>query len=134
MFSLDLKTRTIEHIPWSENQPKDFNNPHIHRNTYTKSVVLNNRVYMFSNLSETNPTPLKIIDFSLRQLFPINSKEFKPSCSRINYSLSNYKNKIFLYAGLNEQNKLLDSMDDFDAYTYKFSAVKYRGDFIPKGR
>ena len=25
-------------------------------------------------------------------------------------------------------------MDDFDAYTYKFSEVKYRGDFIPKGR
>lgn len=25
-------------------------------------------------------------------------------------------------------------MDDFDAMTYKFQLVKYRGDFIPKGR
>ena len=78
-------------------------------------------MYIFSNLSNTNISPLKIIDFNLNRMFHVNFPEHKPSCCRINYSISNYKNKVYLFGGLDENNKLIDSMDDFDATTYKFT-------------
>lgn len=39
-----------------------------------------------------------------------------------------------MYGGLNSENKVLDTVEDFDATTYKFSSVKIRGEFKPKGR
>jgi hypothetical protein len=67
-------------------------------------------------------------------MFPMYFESNKLSSTRINYSVSNYKNKVYLYGGIDESNKMLESMDDFDATTYKFSAIKYRGDIIPKAR
>ena len=89
---------------------------------------------MFSNISDTNPSPVKIVDIKLQRMFPIQFKEFKPSTARINYSISNYKHKVYLYGGLNEKSKIIETMDEFDATTYKFQQVKYRLDFKPKGR
>ena len=36
--------------------------------------------------------------------------------------------KIYLHGGLNDKNEVVDSMDVFDAMTYKVSEVKYRLD------
>ena len=89
---------------------------------------------MFSNLSPLNNSPLKIIDIKESKIFAINSGEFKPSTIRVNYSISNYRHKVYFYGGLDENNKILETMDEFDGTTYKFSLVKYRGDYKPKGR
>ena len=70
----------------------------------------------------------------MRRFFSLEFKEFRPSCTRVNYSISQYKQKVYFYGGIDDQNKVLQSMDDFDASTYKFTAVKYRGDYIPKAR
>jgi len=37
-------------------------------------------------------------------------------------------NKVYLYGGLNAQNEVIESMEMFDACTYKMSVVKYRLD------
>ncbi|CDW83734.1 kelch repeat protein [Stylonychia lemnae] len=119
---------------WSEDQEEDPNNPHIQRTSYSRSVVINDRIYIFTNLSENISSPLKIIDLNLKRLFPIQFKKFGPTTTRINYSISNYKHKVYFYGGLNENSKILETMDEFDATTYKFQQVKYRLDFKPKGR
>lgn len=36
---------------WSSDQEIDANLPHLHRNVYVKSVMINNRFYVFQNLS-----------------------------------------------------------------------------------
>lgn len=58
----------------------------------------------------------------------------KPTECRINYSICTSGNKIFIYGGINEKNQILGSMEVFDCQTYKFTAVKYRGDYTPKAR
>ena len=59
----------------------------------------------------------------------------QPSSARINYAITECNNKVYFYGGLDEKNQILGSMDVFDACTYKFSTMKYRGDgFKPKGR
>lgn len=70
----------------------------------------------------------------MRRMFPIEFKKFGPSTSRINYSIANFKHKVYLYGGLDEQAKVIENMDEFDASTYKFTQVKYRLEFRPKGR
>lgn len=60
--------------------------------------------------------------------------ENRPSTVRINYSMANFKNKIYLYGGLDQDNKILDTVDEFDVTTYKFNHVKIRGESKPKGR
>ncbi len=60
--------------------------------------------------------------------------ENRPSTIRINYSMAHFKNKIYLYGGLDQDNKILESIDEFDVTTYKFNHVKIRGEFKPKGR
>lgn len=70
----------------------------------------------------------------MNQIFPIVSSKYAPSVSRINYSLSSWKHKVYLYGGLDSNNKILESMDEFDASLYKFTPVKYRLDFKPVGR
>ena len=39
-----------------------------------------------------------------------------------------------MYGGVNEKSQILATMDAFDCCTYKFSPVKFRGDYTPKGR
>jgi hypothetical protein len=58
----------------------------------------------------------------------------KPSTARINYSIAECNSKVYFYGGLNEKSEVQSTMDVFDACTYKFSPVKYRGDFVPKAR
>lgn len=70
----------------------------------------------------------------MRKMFPLNVNNYKPSATRVNYSIANFKNKIYIYGGMDEDNKMLQSMDEFDAMTYKFQNLKYRGGFTPKGR
>jgi hypothetical protein len=50
----------------------------------------------------------------------VHPLDFKPSCVRSGYSVGLFKNKAFLYGGINEKNEILDTMDEFDATQYKF--------------
>lgn len=43
-------------------------------------------------------------------------------------------NKIYLYGGISDQNEVLETMEVFDAQTYKMSEVKYRLDARAAGR
>ncbi len=47
--------------------------------------------------------------------------ENKPSSTRVNFSVASYKNKVYFYGGMNLENKILDSLDEFDVTTYKFN-------------
>eukprot|EP00347_Sterkiella_histriomuscorum_P022030 403331930 len=122
----------ISQIEWSQDQEKDENNPHIERSQYQRSVVINERLYIFSTASKISP--VKVFDFNMKRMFPITFPKFGPSITRINYSIANFKHKVYLYGGLDDQAKIIDTMDEFDASTYKFTQVKYRLDFKPKGR
>lgn len=81
---------------------------------------------------------VKVVDLNLRRIFGVDltksRPENKPQSVRVNYSLTNYKNKVYIYAGMNQHNEILQSLDEFDVTTYKFNQVKFRGDFKPKGR
>lgn len=57
----------------------------------------------------------------MNRLFPIQFNKFGPSTTRINYSISNFKHKVYLYGGLNDKSKIIETMDEFDATTYKFT-------------
>ena len=65
----------------------------------------------------------------------------------MNYSACQFKNKVYLYGGMNDSvvkseendvqrpsNRILNSMEIFEAITWKFTAIKYRGDLTPQGR
>lgn len=101
-------------------------------------------MYIFSNLSPEGASRLggnsiiKIVDFNLQRIFGVDltksRPENKPSSTRVNFSVASYKNKVYFYGGMNLENKILDSLDEFDVTTYKFNLVKFRGDFKPKGR
>lgn len=99
-----------------------------------KSVTINNRLYLFTNISNQLQYPVKIVDFNLQRLFTVkfDSEAMKPSVSRLNYSIAGYKHKAYLYGGIDQNSQILTSMDEFDATTYKFNQVKYRGEFKPK--
>ena len=74
--------------------------------------------------------------FNVR-LLPTTKKDDPPnhpSSARLNYALAECGNRCYLYGGTDSTNKVLETMDVFDARTYKFAPVKYRGDWVPKGR
>jgi len=71
-------------------------------------------------MNTSNITPVKVIDFEMLRMFPIISKKHVPSTTRINYSLSHWKHKAYLYGGVDNNNKILESMDEFDCSIYKF--------------
>ena len=52
----------------------------------------------------------------------------------MNYAIAQMNNKIYLYGGLNDRNQVLESMEMFDACTYKMTNVKYRLDARAMGR
>ena len=107
-------------------------------------MTINGRLYIFSNLSpesaarKESSSPVKIIDFALKKAFGVDFSSAKPDnrpqTIRINYSIANYKHKVYLYGGLNWESHTLETVEEFDATTYKFSNLKIRGDFKPKGR
>lgn len=118
--------------------------PYKERSVYVRSVVINNRLYIFANLSpegaarQEGSCVVKIVDFSLRRMFGVDMTQSKPenrpSAVRLNYSLAHYKHKVFIYGGINQANEVLGTIDDFDATTYKFTHVKIRGEMKPRGR
>lgn len=61
----------MERIEWSEDDDQNLNNPHIHRTAYVGSVFINDRLYLFTNIAPENVSPVKIVDFNQRRLFPI---------------------------------------------------------------
>ena len=93
-------------------------------------------MYLFTNLSSANTCSVKIVDPCLKRLFNVKlvGEKNKWSSARINYSIASFQNKVFLYGGLDENSKVLNTMDIFDACTYKITAQKFRGDYTPKGR
>lgn len=136
LYKYDDDTQTVTEEEWSEEQVDDINSPHIHRTADVRSVVLNDRFYLFQNVSETNLSCVKVVCPILKRMFTIKlaGTDNKPSCSRVNYSIASFQNRVFLYGGLDENTKVLGSMDVFDAITCKFQPVKYRGDYTPKSR
>ena len=66
--SVDADSK-IKLVPWSPQQENDPNLPHCHRNVHSRSVSLNNRLYVFQNLSPENDRAIKVIDPSLRRIF-----------------------------------------------------------------
>ena len=54
---------------WSAEQEINPNLPHQPRNVHVRAAVLNNRFYVFQNLSASNPQAIKVIDPSLRRIF-----------------------------------------------------------------
>ena len=57
-----------------------------------------------------------------------------PQAHRVNYSICSHKNKAYIFGGLNENNEVLDTTEVFEAHTFKFIPVKYRGDQKPVAR
>jgi len=104
---------------------------YVEKTSYLRSVTINNRMYIFSNLSPEGASRLggssiiKIVDLNLCRVFGVDltksRTENKPSSTRVNFSLASYKNKVYLYGGMNLENKILDSLDEFDVTTYKFN-------------
>jgi hypothetical protein len=79
------------------------------------------------------------VDFGLKGIFPldlfVSKPENRPSTIRVNYSLALFKHKVYLYGGMNWDNHVLDTVEEFDASTYKFNLHKIRGEYKPaKGR
>jgi hypothetical protein len=112
------------------------------RSVNFKCIALNNRFYIVENLTPSNKLPIKVLDPALRMIVPItlcpntaaDGPPNMPSSTRFNYAIAECNNKIFMYGGLNEKQELLGCCDMFDCCTYKFTPVKYRGDYTPKGR
>ena len=64
----------------------------------------------------------------------LTGQDNKIATARINYSIATMNNKVYIYGGINEKSEIINSMEIFDATTYKFSEVKYRGDHKALGR
>ena len=68
-------------------------------------------------------------------MFSLDKLKSKPKEPRINYSICNSPSKVYLYGGISQNNQVLSTMESFDACTYQFSEVTYRGEgFKPRGR
>jgi len=91
-----------------------------------KCVVLNNRLYILMNVSDTNKDSVFILDPKLNKAFGVKLDSM-PSCFRINYSAVAYKNKIYLFGGLNDHSSPINTLEVFDATTYRWSLVKTFG-------
>jgi Kelch motif len=81
---------------------------------------------------------IRVVDLNMNRIFGLDMTksrlENKPSTVRINYSITHHKNKVFIYGGIDQDNKILDSVEEFDVTTYKFNHPKIRGEFKPRGR
>lgn len=134
----------LEHLDCESSAPSEAQDPYIQTTSYSKSVLINNRLYVFTNISpessqrKESQQNVKILDFSLKKLFDVQlfsaKPENRPSTVRVNYSIALFKFKVYLYGGLDQDNKVISSVEEFDATTYKFSAHKMRGEYKPKGR
>jgi len=75
------------------------------------------------NLADANPYPVHIIDPLIQKVFPIkllpNTDEKggpnRPSTSaRINYSIAECRNSIYMYGGVDNNSNILETTDVFD--------------------
>lgn len=126
---------------------------------FSRAVTINDRLYIFHNLCTKDPTlpktlikhPIRIMDFEKNKLFKVDyinddstgnkrgeEKEVKepilPMTHRVNYSVCKFKNKVYIYGGMNDvivksesssglstsSNQILNSMEVFEAITFKF--------------
>ena len=80
------------------------------RSVHVRSVVINNRFYMFQNMT-TNTTGLVwVVDPCLKRVFnikliPTTKKDDppnNPSTGRINYAMAEVNNKVYFYGGVDE--------------------------------
>lgn len=68
-------------------------------------------------------------------MFNLDNLASKPKETRINYSICNSPSRVYLYGGISQNNQVLSTMESFDATTYQFAEMTYRGEgFKPKGR
>ena len=174
-YSNDLEHYELEFNDWKKEDDLKENvlketKPHSLRSVYSRGVTINDRLYIFHNLCQKDPNlsktsiknPIRVMDFSINKLYNVDylnddstgnkrgeEKEVKepilPQTHRVNYSIAKFKNKVYLYGGMNDvitkqenstqgQCQILNSMEIFEAITFKFTAVKYRGDLKPVGR
>lgn len=106
-LSNDLKESEI--VEWCESdRNSEIADPYIEKSAHIRSVVIGGRLYIFSNLSPDSKmgseSCVKVFDLNMRRIFAIDMtksrKENRPSSVRVNYSLAQYKYKVFLYGGL----------------------------------
>jgi N-acetylneuraminic acid mutarotase len=86
---------------------------------------------VFQNVGPNNGNPIKVIDPHLKRLFNLplikpGKGENKFSVTRFNYAIATFDNKVYFHGGMDENNEVLSSMDEFCAMTYKAKAVEYR--------
>ena len=119
--------------------------PHILRSVYSRAVTLHDKLYILHNLeykdeslpATTTKNPVRIMDFGTMRMHKIdylnddstgtqrgNEEDKKatilPLTSRINYSIASFKNKTYIYGGLNEKCEILATMELYDAAIFKF--------------
>jgi hypothetical protein len=96
-------------IDWAEGeQNHSTTDPYIEKSAYIRSIVINGRLYIFSNLSSEaklgSESCVNVFDKNLRRIFGVDMTksrpENRPSSVRVNYSLAHFKNKLYLYGGL----------------------------------
>ena len=133
--------------------------PYTLRSVHSRSGTVDGRLYVFHNIAPKDEsmaktsvkTPVRIMDFSKQKLFipqflnddstgnkrgeeDEKKDTYLPLAFRINYSLCAFKNRLFMYGGLNQNNEVLNTMESFDTAILKFQTQKFRGDLKPVGR
>lgn len=71
-----LSSMELMRQEWAEEIKADPNRPHISRNVYSRAVAINDRFYIFHNISDTNLHCVKIVDPLLRCLFDVKLFNF----------------------------------------------------------
>lgn len=133
--------------------------PYTLRSVHSRAGTVDGRLYVFHNIApkdESIPktsikTPMRIMDFEKRKMFipqflnddstgnkrgeeDEKKDTYLPIDYRINYSLCAFKNRLWMYGGLNQKNEVLTTMESFDTAILKFQTQKFRGDVKPAGR
>ena len=79
-----------------------------------------------NNLTPQNKNSVIIADLTMKRVFTLDLDTF-PSSSRINYSLTQHNFKMYVFGGLDQKSRTLNSMDVFDVCTYKWETIEGRG-------
>ena len=119
--------------------------PYTLRSLHSRAGSIDGRLYILHNVAPRDDniprtsvkTPVRIMDFEKNKLFIpqyLNDEStgnkrgeedekkdtYLPIDYRINYSLCVFKNRVFVYGGLNQKNEVLATMESFDAPILKF--------------
>lgn len=109
MLSLSHDLKLTQSIPLAVDEAEG---EYVERNAFVRSVLINGRLYIFSNLSpeganrKDGSCVVKIIDFDMKRIFGVElwqaRPENKPSSVRVNYSIAHFKHKVYLYGGIDQ--------------------------------